>query len=176
MKRIALIVAGVLLSALALFVLLIALVPRDALKARLSEQISAWTGRDVSARGDPEISVFPALSVTLNDVHVSGPDGMGDAELLSMDRLTGTVRLLPLLIGRIEVGSYAMERPLVHLVRDKQGHRNWDFDSGAAALQLAFEGDVPLGDFSLAGGTVVYDDRQGGKEERLDSLNLSIDW
>jgi uncharacterized protein involved in outer membrane biogenesis len=176
MKRIALMVAGVLLSALALIALLIALVPRDALKARLSEQIASWTGRDVSARGDPEIGIFPVLSVTLNDVHVGGPEGMDDAEILSMDRLTGTIRLLPLLIGRIDVGSYTMERPLVHLVRDSEGRRNWDFDSGAAALQLAFEGDVPLGDFSLAGGSVVYEDRRSGDRERLDSVNLSIDW
>ncbi len=176
MKRIAWIFAAVVLSALALLALLVALVPRDALKARMGEQISSWTGRDVSLRGEPEISIFPRLSVTLNDVHVSGPEGMADSEILSMDRLTGTIRLLPLIIGRIEVGAYRMVRPRVHLVRDSAGRRNWDFDSGAAALQLAFAGDVPLGDFSLEGGGVVYEDRQSGDSERLDSVNLSVDW
>ena len=78
---------------------------------------------------------------------------MDDAEIVSMDRLTGTIRLLPLIIGRIEVGSFTMVRPLVRLVRDDEGRRNWEFDSGAAALQLAFAGDVPLGDFSLEDGT-----------------------
>ena len=33
----------------------------------------------------------------------------------------------------------------MRLVRDEAGRRNWAFDSGAAALQLAFSGDVPLG-------------------------------
>ena len=176
MKRVAWIFAAVLLSALALFALLVALVPREALKAQIGEQIASWTGRDVSLRGEPEISIFPALRVILNDVHVGGPEGMDDAEILSMDRLTGTVRLLPLLIGRIEVGSYTMVRPLVRLVRDAEGRRNWDFDSGAAALQLAFQGDVPLGDFTLEGGTVVYEDRQSGGNERIDSVSLAIDW
>ena len=68
-----------------------------------------------------------------------------------MDRLTGTIRLLPLIIGRVEIGSFTMVRPLLKLVRDDRGARNWAFDSGAAALQLAFAGDVPLGDFALAG-------------------------
>ncbi len=176
MKRIAWIFAAVLLSALALVALLVALVPRDALKARIGEQIASWTGRDVSLRGEPEIDIFPRLSVILKDVHVGGPEGMDDAEILSMDRLTGTIRLLPLVIGRIEVGSFTMVRPLVRLVRDSEGRRNWDFDSGAAALQLAFEGDVPLGDFRLEGGTVLYEDRQTSDSERLDSVNLSVEW
>ena len=72
MKRIAWILAAMLLAAAALFVLLVALVPREALKARIGEQIASWTGRDVSLRGEPEIGFFP-LSVTLNDVRVGGP-------------------------------------------------------------------------------------------------------
>lgn len=175
MKRIALILGAVLVCGVALFVLLVALVPREALKARIGEQIASWTGRDVSVRGDPEISFFP-LAVTLNDVRVSGPDGMSNAEILSMDHLTGTVELFPLVIGHIEVGSFTMSRPLIKLVRDEAGRRNWDFETGAAALQLAFEGDVPLGDFGLEGGTIVYEDRLEGSSERLDSVNLSVDW
>src|SRR4051812_7913363 len=176
MKRIAWILVVALGCALALLVLLVALVPREALKARMSEQIASWTGRDVSLRGEPEIHLFPTLSVTLNDVHVAGPEGMEDAEVISMDRLTGAVRLLPLMIGRIDIGSYTMVRPLVRLVRDGKGRRNWDFDSGAAALQLAFEGDVLLGEFTLEGGTIIYEDRMGGDSERLDSVNLSVGW
>ena len=53
MKRIAWILAVVLGCVLALLVLLVALVPREALKVRMSEQIASWTGRDVSLRGEP---------------------------------------------------------------------------------------------------------------------------
>ena len=49
-----------LLAAVALFALLVALVPREALKTRIGEQIAGWTGRDVSLRGEPEIGFFPA--------------------------------------------------------------------------------------------------------------------
>ena len=86
------------------------------------------------------------------------------------------MRLFPLIIGRIEVGSFTMVRPLVRLVRDKEGRRNWDFETGAAALQLAFEGDVPLGDFRLESGTVLFEDRELGVNDRLDSMNLSVGW
>ncbi len=176
MKRILLIFLGFVVCVAALFALLILFLPREGLKTRIGEQVAAWTGREVSLRGEPEISVFPRLSVTLNDVHVAGPEDMADAEILSMDRLTGTIRLLPLLIGRVEIGSFTMVRPLVRLVRDEHGRRNWAFDTGAAALQLAFAGDVPLGNFRLEGGTIRFEDRKTGADERIDSVNVTVDW
>jgi len=175
MKRLAFFLAAVVLAVAAVFLLIGSLLPRDALKTHIGEQIAGWTGRDVSLRGDPQIGLFP-LRVTLDDVEIGGPAEMQDAEILSMDRLTGTIRLVPLLIGRIEIDSFTMVRPLIHLVRDREGRRNWVFDSGAAALQLAFSGDVPLGEFRLEDGTVVYEDRQTGGGERLDSLQLTVDW
>jgi AsmA protein len=175
MKRLAWFVAAAALSVAAVLLLIVVLLPRDTLKTRIGEQIAGWTGRDVSLRGDPKIGLFP-LRVTLDDVEVGGPAGMDDAEILSMDRLTGKISLIPLIIGRVEVDSFTMVRPLIRLVRDRAGRRNWEFDSGAAALQLAFAGDVPLGSFRVEGGTVLYEDRQTGASERLDSVNLAVEW
>jgi AsmA protein len=176
MKRLAWTLVVAALSVAALLLLIVTLIPRDMLKTRIGEQIAGWTGREVSLRGDPKLGIFPTLSVTLDDVEIGGPQGMDDAQILSMDRLKGTIRLLPLIIGRVEIDTFTMVRPLVRLVRDEKGQRNWEFDSSAAALQLAFSGDVPLGKFRLEGGTVVYEDRQSGDTERLDSVNLSIEW
>jgi AsmA protein len=176
MKRIAGIFAAVFLAAVALFALFVVLLPREMLKTQIGQQIAGWTGREVSLSGEPQIDIFPKLSVTLNDVQVSGPADMTDAEIVSMDRLTGTIRLLPLIIGRVEIDSFTMEHPLVRLVRDEQGRRNWAFDAGAAALQLAFAGDVPLGVFHVEGGTLVYEDRSTGETERFDSVDLTVEW
>jgi uncharacterized protein involved in outer membrane biogenesis len=176
MRRILWIAGAGALSILAFFALVVALLPREELKARLGEQIAAWTGRDVSLSGEPELDFLPILTVTLNDVQVGGPEDMTDATIVSMDRLVGTIRLVPLIIGRIEIDSFTMVHPLIRLVRDEAGSRNWAFDAGAAALQLAFAGDVPLGDFELQDGTVIYEDRGLKETERLDSVNLSVNW
>ncbi len=176
MKRIAGLLAALVVVVVALFSLLLVLLPREAVKTQVGQQIAAWTGREVSLRGEPQIDFFPRLTVTLNDVTVSGPSRMTDAEVLSMDRLTGAIRLAPLVIGRVEIESYEMVRPVVRLIRDEEGRRNWEFDSGAAALQLAFAGDVPLGVFRLEGGSVIYEDRQTGEVDRVDSLDITVDW
>ncbi len=176
MKRLAWTAAAVAAIALVSVFLVLVFLPRDALKARLGQQIAAWTGRDVSLRGEPELDFFPRLTVTLKDVQVSGPAGMTDAEIVTMERLEGTVRLLPLIIGQVEIVSFRMVRPLLRLVREPGGGRNWAFDSGAAALQLAFAGDVPLGEFFLEDGTLVFENRQTGATERVDSLSLALQW
>jgi len=176
MKRIAGIFAVFLVAVVALVALFLALLPREALKSQIGRQISGWTGREVSLRGEPEIHFFPMLSVTLHDVEVAGPPDMPEAGVITMDSLTGTIRLAPLIIGRVEIDSFDLVRPVLHLIRDEAGHRNWVFDAGAAALQLAFSGDVPLGVFRLREGTVLFEDREHGDSERFDSVNLKLEW
>jgi AsmA protein len=152
------------------------LVPRDVVKTRIAEQISAWTGRAVSLRGEPVIALFPRPTVSLSDVRIAGPEGMRDADLVWMEQLTGSIRLLPLILGQVEIETFEIVRPRVRLVRDETGRRNWTFDAGAAALQLAFAGDVRLGEFLLEDGEVVYEDRAEGLTEKLQAVDLALDW
>src|SRR5687768_11964340 len=62
MKRIVWTLAAAGAAAVALFMLVFALLPRDTLKTRIGEQIAAWTGRDVSLSGEPDIDFFPRLT------------------------------------------------------------------------------------------------------------------
>ena len=163
-------------AALALAIgLFYVLLPRDALQTRLGEIIASWTGRDVIMRGAPEIDLFPRLTVTLRDVTIGGPPTMDDADLIHMDWLRGAIRVLPLLIGRVEIDSFEMRRPVLTLVEDGAA-RNWNLDTGAAALQLAFAGDVPLGTFLVEDGTIVYENRGTGRQERFEDVGLELDW
>ena len=176
MRRLAVLAVAAVVLVGGLLLLVPVLLPKEAVKTRIAEQISAWTGREVSVRGDPVISVFPSLSVQIDGVAISGPATMRDADLAEMESLTGSVRLLPLLIGDIEFAAFEMINPKIRLVRDGADNRNWMFDSSVAALQLAFTGDVPLGAFTLVDGRIDFDDRLTGRRETLDAVNLEIDW
>ena len=176
MRRVAVLAAAVVVLIGGLLLLVPILLPKETVKTRIAEQISAWTGREVSVRGDPVISVFPGLSVQIDGVSIAGPATMRDAGLAEMESLTGSIRLLPLLIGDIEFASFEMINPKIRLVRDEADNRNWMFDSSVAALQLAFTGDVPLGAFTLAGGKIDFEDRKTGRRETLDAVDLEVDW
>ena len=167
MRRLAVVAAAVIVLVGGLLLLVPVLLPKETVKTRIAEQISAWTGREVSVRGDPVISVFPNLSVQIAGVAIAGPQTMRDADLAEMESLTASVRLLPLLVGDIEFSAFEMIGPKIRLVRDEADKRNWMFDSSVAALQLAFTGDVPLGAFTLVDGRVDLEDRLTGRRETL---------
>jgi hypothetical protein len=76
----------------------------------------------------------------------------------------------------VEIASFPDGAPARSPGAGAGGARNWTFDSGAAALQLAFAGDVPLGEFFLEDGTLIYENRETGATERLDSLSLALQW
>lgn len=176
MRRLAVIVVAVIVLVGGLLFLVPVLLPKDTVKTRIAEQISAWTGREVSVRGDPVISVFPNLTVQIDGVAIAGPQTMRNADLAEMESLTGSIRLLPLLIGDIEFTAFELIGAKIRLVRDERDERNWMFDSSVAALQLAFTGDVPLGAFTLVDGRIDFEDRLTGRRETLTTVNLKIDW
>ncbi|HSG95272.1 MAG TPA: AsmA family protein, partial [Afifellaceae bacterium] len=176
MRRLVVLAAAVIALIGGLLLMVPVLLPKDAVKTRIAEQISAWTGRAVSVRGDPIVSVFPDLKVQIDDVTIAGPPAMRDAELAEMESLGASVRLLPLLIGDIEFAAFVLIDPKIRLVRDEADKRNWLFDSSVAALQLAFTGDVRLGAFTVVNGRIDFEDRLTGRRETLTAVNLEIDW
>jgi len=176
MRRLAVLAIAIIVLVGGLLLLVPVLLPKEAVKTRIAEQISAWTGREVSVRGNPIISVFPNLTVQIDGVAIAGPAAMRDADLAEMKSLMASIRLLPLLIGDIEFAAFELIGAEIRLVRDEADKRNWIFDSSVAALQLAFTGDVPLGAFTLVDGRIDLEDRLTGRRERLDAVNLEIDW
>ncbi|MBK1622886.1 AsmA family protein [Afifella marina] len=151
------------------------LVSPEDVKRRVAEQISAWTGREVSLEGEAVITLLPRLSVKLKDVEIAGPPG-DDTPFVQMAFLKASVRLLPLLIGEVEIEDFTIVSPVISLRRAADGAESWDFDTSAAALQLAFAGDVRLGSFVIQNGRIVYSDEQTGRREVFSKVNLNLQW
>ncbi|MCT8267157.1 AsmA family protein [Afifella sp. JA880] len=151
------------------------LVSPEDVKRRVAEQISAWTGREVSLEGEAVITLLPRLSVKLKDVEIAGPPG-DDTPFVQMAFLKASVRLLPLLIGEVEIEDFTIVAPVISLRRAADGAESWDFDTSAAALQLAFAGDVRLGSFVIENGRIVYSDELSGRREVFSKVNLNLQW
>ena len=125
MKRIAILaVIAVGLAGLAALAVPLVVSP-DLIKQRIAERISAATGRDVTLAGEPSLSIYPHLAVTIDRLTIANPKGMGDDPFLVADEVTTRLRLLPLLIGRMELDAFELVRPRVHLITDGDGRANW---------------------------------------------------
>jgi AsmA protein len=151
------------------------LVSPNLIKQRIAERISAATGRAVTLSGEPNLSIYPHLAVTIDGLTVANPQGMGDDPFVVADEVTTRLRLLPLLTGRIELDAFELLRPRVHLIAEADGRTNWQLagdaaDGGPAIANLA------LGRLQIADGTIIYDSLADKHHEELSAVALDINW
>lgn len=116
-KRIAL---AALFAALAYFCVLIALpyfAPQDEIRAAVTRSLVAATGNTPRVEG-AHFSILPRPSVRFDDIRFEG----GDNDL-SAGSLRATVKLLPLIYGRVEIASLTFERAHLNIEVGTEGAR-----------------------------------------------------
>ncbi len=161
--------------------LAIAAVPRlmsaDFVKERIAHQLSDLTGRTVTLAGEPTLSIYPHLAITIGNVTIANPPGMGGDAFVEGDSLTATLRLMPLILGRTRVDAFELDKPRIHLVVNADGQPNWHLprdatpkDAGTPAAAAA------LGHLKVTDGTVVYDDLVSAHHEELTKVDLDVIW
>ena len=188
MKRLAIIVA-VVVAALAIAVAAVPfLVPSDFLRARVAERIANLTGRAVAVTGEPRLSIYPYLAVTVEGLVVANPEGMGSDPFIVAETMQARVRLLPLLVGRAEFEEFELIKPTIHLVVDAEGRANWQMAGSAVANQAAAPLpaatdtaslqplDLLLGRLKVDNGTILYDDLVSNTREEMTAVDLDINW
>ncbi len=151
------------------------LVSPDLIKQRIAERISAATGRQVTLSGEPNLSIYPHLAVTIGGLTIANPPGMGDDPFIVADEVTTRLHVLPLLTGRVALDTFELVRPRVHLVSDGVGRANWQL-SGSNAHSGPVFADLALGQVRINDGTVIYDDHANKRHEELNDVNLDITW
>ncbi len=184
MKRLAIILAAVIVLVTGILIVAPLFIPEELARARIAEQIEQWIGRPVTFTGEPAISFFPRPTVRLENVAIADGDG-SDETFISVDELIGTVRLLPLLFGHVEVSSFRLERPTISLRVDESGATNWTFEGTLGdRVDEAFGvnedtgndvNEVALGRFRIIDGTVTYSE-PGAPLAVISDVSLDIDW
>jgi AsmA protein len=163
----------------------------DLVKRRIVDQITYLTGREFTFDGDPSLSLYPYLTVRLHHAVLADADGMGSKPFIEMDRMTGKLEILPLLLGRLEFAQFKLVNPRIDLRTDADGHGNWILTQGAVGSQVSKGdkqgstselappsplADIKLGRFAIRDGVVNYTDDRSGRREELSKVNVSFDW
>src|SRR4051812_27506361 len=113
MKRLGIPIAAFLGVALVGLIATSWLLNRDVLREAVEAQIRAVTGLDLVINGSIDVSVFPGSYVSFHDVGLKG-GGTADPAL-SVDVLTANLRLLPLLLRRVESAGGMMPPPPIRV-------------------------------------------------------------
>ncbi|MCW5717026.1 MAG: AsmA family protein [Bauldia sp.] len=184
LRRVVLVLLGIVLLAAGGLAIAPAFVPTETVRARITEQIEQWLGRPVTFVGDPVISLYPRPTVTIEHVVIS--DALGDGvPLIAVERVVGTVALLPLIFGRVEISAFSLLRPEINLRVGTDGQSNWTVREGTIGARLAEAEDtdetgggapdVTLGRFLIEDGTITYR-RADGPLSEITGVSLDISW
>lgn len=123
-KKIALIVAG---GVAAIFISILVLgmtLDPNTFKSQIAKTIRDTTGLDVAFDGPIAVTYFPSLGVKLTQVTVTVPGRQGELPLARLGKADVSVKLLPLISGKVEAGATSLEGLELNIVRDEHGKLN----------------------------------------------------
>ena len=83
------------------------LVPEREIRTALTHALVAATGTEPRIEGEARFTFLPRPAIRLDGVRFGGAESSG----FSAGSLQATIRLLPLLFGRVEIASLVFERP-----------------------------------------------------------------
>lgn len=173
MKRLIIIVLGVLALLVVGVIAAPALIDWNRFKPEIAALVRDATGRKLTLAGDIDLGVLPAIGFSARDVHLANADGFDEPDMVSIEAISGRIALWPLIRRMLVVEQLVIERPDVALAVDAGGRANWRFgpvaaqpdqepveDQSDGTLPIA---DLQLGDVRIEGGSFSYRDDQSGQ-------------
>jgi uncharacterized protein involved in outer membrane biogenesis len=129
-------------------------------RPQLEAQAGALAGTRVTISGNIDLTLLPTPAFVLRDVSLGDADnGTG----MRASEMKGSLSLTALVSGRIEASEFAVSRPAIRLVVEKDGQLL--LPAGASAGQ-----EISVGSFVLEAGSLTIEDR------RTNSIFLADDF
>ena len=163
-------------------------------KPEITAAAEKQTGRTLAIDGDISLSILPAPTLTAEGVRFANVEGASTADMVTLQALDVRVALVPLLSGDIQVESVTLVDPVIVLEAMADGTNNWTLnppaDESAESEGTTTEApasDEPAADASGSGmqisldhvgienGTLIYIDHAAGSEQRIESLDATIE-
>ena len=129
----------------------------DHYRAQIIAEAESQTGRKIEI-GHISARILPVPGFSVQNVTLGPPAGFAPVNLLSVEKVTGSVALLPLLGGKVEVSSIDLVKPHITLATDEHGHTNYDLAPPAGAKRTS-GGSAP-GETPLSVGSVSVTDAE----------------
>jgi uncharacterized protein involved in outer membrane biogenesis len=169
MKKVLGVVGAVIATLLGLVVLLgvvvVGLLASGALNGVIEDTIAAQAGHPVALQGAPSLGFEGgALTLRLGPLAVANAPWAAEQHpnLARIEQLEASLRLPPLLRGRIELPAVTITAPQIHLARAENGDVNWPEGKDEGQVQVPRIENLVIRD-----AVVTYADAAAGIETRL---------
>ena len=170
---------GIALALVAVVALVVAarFIDLDRLTGFVSQQVRDATGREFAITGGLRVRIFPAVVVVADQVRLGNVSWGSRPDMLRVRHVEGSIALLPLFRGDIQVRRLVLVEPDLLLETDRKGTGNWLFEKpgSPAASRPSGSGSgsslvVGLSSITLEKGVLSY--RNGRTREEV---GLSLD-
>jgi uncharacterized protein involved in outer membrane biogenesis len=120
-------IGAILLVLVVAVTLLLAFFDWNMLREPISSQISSKLDRRFEIKGDIHVDLAWTPRITINDIELANADWGSKPEMLTVDRLQFSIRLLDLLKGDVVLPEIDLSKPRVLLEKNAKGQGNWEF-------------------------------------------------
>ncbi len=160
---------------------LVFLLPAEKIGDLASAELEKATGRTLTLSGGFQPTIFPVLGVKTGPLTISNADWAKSPTMVTAQGASVGVGLFALLGGDIEVRKLALDTPIIHLERRKDGVANWELagssDGQAGATQeVGSEKDsaFTLDKGTISNGLVTYSDATTGQNIEVSEINADF--
>ncbi len=163
MKKVLLIVGGLVLLLVAIAAAIPFLIPASQYKAQLEASSSQAIGREFKINGPLRFTIYPTLGLQAGDVTIANARGGVAPQFASIGELDIGVKLIPLLTGDIQIERLILRKPALSLEEDAGGKPNWIFEPATSPAQQeqkpAELNSLGLADMRIEDGALTYRDK-----------------
>lgn len=166
------------------------LISTDDIVNQVSDKVEQATGRTLSVDGEKKLSVFPSLSIVLNDVRFSNAKYGSRPNMATVDALNIHIPWLSIFSGELSIDKFVIVNPDILLETMADEKVNWQFsmtenstgksstpkkiDEKNADIVLPEGFDVSLGQVEIQGGKLTLVDHKHKTTKIVEQLNLAV--
>lgn len=167
MRRTIILAAALGIILLGLWGTFVLLLDEARLKGLVAEHLSQQTGRRVEIVGALRMSFFPRPRIEAERIVVGAPEPMDGPDLLSVESMSFSVRLLPLIRGDLVPGQVRLRGATVSLHTDSEGRSTADGLARVATHANLLSSRA----FRLEDVTIVISD---ASMRRIDTIDINL--
>ena len=158
----------------------------------IAEKVKEATGRNLSIAGDIELELSFTPSLSVSGVRFENAEWGSKPDMLSVEKFSAQVALLPLLSNTIEVDHVLLQGAEILIEREADGRANFVFDAAAkesaikkdetpassSATGLSGDGSLPIPivrKVLIENAKLTYRDVKAGVTETIVLKKISLD-
>ena len=134
-------------------------------KQEIADVAKVLTGRKISIAGDLDVSLeYPWLGIKADDITIENPPGFGKKSFATIDRIDVSLKIIPLLLNRLDIDRLVMHQLNADLVRKSSGENNW---AGLVDEPVFGFGGFSVGAIELKDSNLTWSDVSSGKQYKV---------